>query len=606
MYKYHHYFLLLLLLKISGVLLAQKDSSRISSNFTDNMTTPDKLYQLISNTGGSGSDLLHNTIVRHKIIKRMDELINEKYYLWTDHQIFKTYLEDTSANQGFATRNIEWKKFRDSLFFAHWDILFTFLQLDSNVYDQSIIEANISCLENHPTIQYLCYLYIDQINQEKYNHVANSIKTRNYQIIQKHLAFIEEERFVYYKSSNAHPKVIKEIDWYMDNDIFIPGNFNKDRDYTGGGVISVSTDYLDWKWLNPGWIRNIGKEDKYIPRQIMLSYQSFSFGLKSFTPYIRYRNNFELADTLFQHDRPFGSYIYIDRSNYRLWPKGLVRSHSALQIGAIGTNGGKAMQGAMHKVYGWEKQVANGGRWLVQINNSLDLLLFSTTNKYRSIFCPNSKNSANRNFGLNIAGTGEVLWGGYLTAMGGGLKLSSSDFVKQSGQGTIKPFKNNEYKFGIKLDASIRYRYIIHNSLLEGYGYWTTFIDEIMDDESGSVYTLNQAYYELQNQQLLGNERRYKRTPKNMDELERHVFLFDFGFNLKFRQLSVYWYFNLYSKEYKGTEIDYNSLAYLVRPEHQDFFSEVIVPALESYRDQRFYGYVTIGATWLFENKKFW
>ncbi len=580
---------------------------------------PNHTLELVTEKNNINNNVLNNDAFRHEAIIKLDNLVNKQYNWWLDFDTFEIYFntihkQETKPEIDYLKKvtgdsvyddfvhNLnkeKWEKYKDALFFKRWDALFIWLQLDSNIYNQSVVEANVSFLDNHKTVQYLCYYYQEQINQSKYNHVANSIKERNHKILRKHLALIEDREFVHYKSEMATRKAFKEINFFMDNDIFIPGNLTTDHEYTGGGKITVSTDYLSLKWLYIGWINDIGKDDtQKVPKNI-LSYQSVSFGLTAFTPYIRYRNNYELADTLFQYDRPFGSYMYIDISKYRLWPKGLIRHSSSFQLGIIGSNAGRWMQETFHKVYGWEKQIANGGHLLIQLNHTTDFLLFSSTNKYCSVFNPSKKNLQTKNFGLNFYSTGEILWGGYLTSLGGGITLSSSDFIKQSGQRTINPFKNNKFKFGILLNATVKYRYIVHNSMLEGSGYWTTYVNDIIDDDDGMVYTLNLDYYKSQNEQINEHLRRYERTPKEIDEVERNMFIFDTGLNLRFRKMVIYYQLNFFRKEYKNKPIDFNSLIPLVNIEQQEYYIETIVPEFEKYYSRSFYGYGRIGVVWL-------
>lgn len=577
---------------------------------------------------------LYHDILRHEVIKKLDSIFEYDYHKWIDFDEFMSYVDEVKTRK--ITEEIKefkkiagdsiyqqlennptdsiaiqqslkkiWREKRDSLFFRRWDLLFTWLQFDRNIYEQPVIEANVSFLGNHTTLQYLSYVYQDSIGRAKYDTISNSIKSRNFELIRDRVAEVEAATFLHYRSNETDRKVIKEIDFYMDNDVFTLGGLNQDRNYTGGGALTISTDYLESKWLNPEWLF-ISKEKLKKPRRVMMSYQSLSLGMHFFTPYVRYRDNFALADTLFQHDRPFGSFVYLDRSKYRLWPKGLIRHHSALQVGIIGSNAGKNIQAILHrdatvqsqKVYGWDNQIANGGRWLVQFNQTVDLLLYSGTNKYQSIFS-NTKNDSPKNFGWNVVGTGEIMVGGFLTALGGGLKLASSDFTKQSGQKSIKPFKNNIYNFGIYLDAGISYRYVVHNSMLEGFGYLTTFTDDLYDDESESVYTLNQAYYEMQNEILGDDKKRYARTPSEVDEVERHLFLIDFGINIRWRKMTVYGHITYHNKEFTAMEVDYEGLLPLVKPEDIDFYQEEAITDLETYNDNTFYGYGKLGVTWL-------
>jgi hypothetical protein len=234
-----------------------------------------------------------------------------------------------------------------------------------------------------------------------------------------------------------------------------------------------------------------------------------------------------LAGTLFQFDRPFGFYIYLERSKYRLWSNGLFRHNGAFQVGQIGANAGRDIQALLHrdavvesqKVYGWDKQVANGGRWLIQINHELDVLLFSTTNERKGVFSKSkNKDWENRYSGFNVIATSELLYGGYLAAGGLGLRLSGSDFTNQSGQSTLRERLKRKYEFGFNWELGFKWRYANHSCLLEGFGYTRTFIDDKYDDDAESSYTLNQASYLAQDTTTIEEDQWFYDRPIGTDD----------------------------------------------------------------------------------------
>ncbi|MCK5028918.1 MAG: DUF2219 family protein [Bacteroidales bacterium] len=597
----------------------QKEIEHINALSTTSFLTE------IQSNNISREQWLSNELLRHAVVKKLDITFDELYNWWIDaksfeefwrpdsiqmnkskNESFKNFLGDSvykEITQDYSRK--KWRNNKSALFFQSWDLLFTFLQLDKNIYDQSVMQTNISSIRNHTTLQYLSYIYYYQINNPVYSRVNDFIKTRNFNLINQRLAIIEQTYFVHYKSNDAHLKPVKEIDFFMDNDFFIPGGFNQDRDYTGGGAITVSTDYFSSRWLNPGWIFYSEKGDE--PHRIVMNYQTLSVGMHFYTPYIRYRNNYDLADTLHGYDRPFGSYVYFNRSKYRLWPKGLVRYQGSFQVGIIGSNTGRDIQAVLHRdatvkaqrVYGWDTQIANGGRWLLQLNHNIDLLLFSTSNKYKSIFTPNIKNTVAKNVGWNIIANGDFRYGGFLTSAGGGIKISSTDFTRQSGQETLKPFKNNAYKFAFSVDAGLSYRYVFHNSMLEGFGYRSTYTNDEYDNESESVYSLNQSYYEFQNDYLTGDEVRYPNTPPDYDQLNRHLYLIDFGINFRWRKMTIYYQMTLNRKEFEIEEINYEGLMDIVSDDDKKFFKEEVITELHDYNSKKMYGYGRVGISWL-------
>lgn len=580
----------------------------------------------------SRSFWLQHERLRHEVIRKLEHSFELSYELWFSKGATMKYLKatpttDTSANdikyvenlvkttqmskeptaQDFSLKN--WLEHREELFFNRWNILFAFLQFDRNIYEEAIITANVSVLKSHHTLQYLSQEYNTRIKTPEYEAVAPFIKDRNFRLIQDRLALVENERFVHYKSNESFTRALKEVDLYMDNDVLVPP-FNQDRDYTGGGALTFTTDYFAWRWLNTGWLTDFSKNrssglEKHKP--IMMAYQSLSIGMQFYTPYIRYRNNFALADTLFQHDRPFGSYVYVDRSKYRIWPKGFVRHRGSLQVGRIGTNWGRDIQATLHKdavvesqkVYGWDRQIGQGGRWLVQVNHTMDVLLYSQSNRYRSVFKPYDSPKRERKSGLNIIATADLRYGGFLSAAGGGLRVANRDFTTLSGGNMLKPRKNNTYRLGLYAYAEVSYRYIIHNSMLEGFGYRTTFTDDLYDDEAVSVYTLNEAFYKSQNEQGLDGERRYPRTPAKFDQLNRNLLFYKAGLGLRSRQMSVYFNISIHTREFKDSTLDLQALESLVAPEDIDFYRGQVVDELTTYRNRKFYACGQIGVAWL-------
>lgn len=60
---------------------------------------------------------------------------------------------------------------------------------------------------------------------------------------------------MHYTSADINPKKVKEIDFNTDNDVLTPApNVNQDREYTGGGRLTLSTGYFKARWLNLGLV----------------------------------------------------------------------------------------------------------------------------------------------------------------------------------------------------------------------------------------------------------------------------------------------------------------------------------------------------------------
>lgn len=589
------------------------------SKFLEYLTDPTLLSDL------DAENWLLNDTIRHSIIKELDSIImiyalrrDAKFVVGSnDEPLIRKHLSqfyhkriDTANGaglEGVYERNtsvndtVIRSAFQD---ISPWLLLMKYLQVGNERIPSYQIENNLSWIQYHYTIQLLSYEYSGMLMEEKkLQFMSPNARSLNLEMINNHLAKIEELQFVHYRSTDAKPKKIKEIDVSMDNDVFdFFSGHNQDREYTGGVGIHVSTDYFKARWLNSRWLLLNGKPDR------VLSYQSFGLVGAGYTPYIRYRNNFDIADSIYQVDRPFASTIAIERSKYRIWPKGLVRHHGTLQIGKIGTNVGRDLQALFHrdaitesqKVYGWDNQIANGGRWYAQLNHEFEFLLYSGSNDYKSVFMPRTRYmyGKKRVFRPNVIATTEAMYGGVMTAVGGGIKISSMNFMQQSGLNTIMPYKDSRYKCGFMIEGGLKYRYIIHNSTLEGFGYAKTFKDDAYDDEAVDTYVLNQDYYMEQNN-ILDDSYTYDRVPKSQDRLNRNMWYGYAKLALRLRYMTVYYKLTVLTKEYEDSDLDYASLSSLSTPEDKEWYDKKNVAELNQFRDLKTYSYGTIGVSWL-------
>ena len=607
---------------------------------------------------------IQNDQLRFAAIRKFDRIFDKRHILYEASGNLKIFLESDDGKNFLSANKLSvsnqnkkngYKKNVDTiraiLLFENWSFVFDLLNLNKQWASDNCIEANLSWIKNRSTISFLGQAYQNFLN-EPYdssskiilNSVSPSVERRNITYINKRIAQVEEVEFIHYKSNSAKARVLKSIDLYHDNDFFIPPSWNQDRDLTGGGDITFSTDLFKARWLNWGWMM---KAHRNKLSEEILSYQSFSFGAKAYTPYIRYRDRYALADTLYAKDRPFGSVTYIARKKYRLWPRGLTRSEGTIMLGKIGSSFGRNFQAALHRdatiasqfVYGWDKQIAEGGRWFTQINHKIEWMLFSATNKYVSILTWNKtqefpKRGLKSYIGLNVIGTTEINIGGYQSSFDIGVKLASLDFTNHSGQKFIKAIRHNSkakahknriYEFGIYGEFGYRLRHVIHNSMLEGFGYFRTFRDDRYDNESETIYTLNNDWYKQEEIRLItenSDQTSYKRPPKDNDQVKRILHFLDFRLNVRWRKMTVYVHSTLHSKEFvfeKLTQTDYENLItpeLLKAPENSipigvseeedmlnyyNFFFDVARKELEAYKDRKLYGYGAIGITWLID-----
>ncbi len=355
------------------------------------------------------------------------------------------------------------------------------------------IEENISGSTRHPKEAYLGGL------------------KRNLKIVEAHMEHILEYNYCQYKYINTSSQLIKGVYISIDNDLF--AFTNKDMNYTGGGRLEITTDFLKMRLL------------RFANKEKILSYQGIFIGFKAYTPFIRDTSIFKTPTSFDVNDRPFASFTYIGRSKYRIHSGGHIRMRSEFKVGVIGGDVGNLIQSVIHrdqfvsslKPYGWDSQIAKGGRFAWNIDHYLDFMLYSGTG---DIFNLNRM----KNKGLNIPLSLEGHIGNEQTSLGGGIGFSNLSFKDRSGNEDIKLPKSKKIRFVVSINA--KYRYVIHNSMLEGIGIFETFPD---DDDP------------------LAPKDVYRLEP---DEVVRHLFLGEVFIGFRTMKATVFWKLTMNSKEY--------------------------------------------------------
>jgi hypothetical protein len=334
---------------------------------------------------------------------------------------------------------------------------------------------------------------------------------RNLKVVEGHMEHILEYNYSQYKNINISDQLIKGVYIEVDNDLF--AFTNKDMNYTGGGRFEITTDYLKMRLLR------LANKEK------ILSYQGVFIGFKAYTPFIRDTSIFKTTTSFDVNDRPFASYTYIGRSKYRIHSSGHLRMRSDFKIGIIGGNVGNVIQSIIHrdqfvsslKPYGWDSQIAKGGRFAWNIDHYFDLMLFSGKG---DIFNLNRTKPT----WLNIPLMFDAHIGNELTALGAGIGFSNLNFKDRSGNEDIKLPESKSLRFIISANA--KYRYVIHNSMLEGIGILETFPD---DDDPLAPKDL----YRLE-----------------ADEVVRHLFLAELFLGFRTMNTTIYWKLTMNTKEY--------------------------------------------------------
>lgn len=460
------------------------------------------------------------------------------------------------------------------------DLLLNLTDLNKNSNSQ--VEKNLAEFEQSFTLQYLYSCIKD--TEEK---LPKLVIEQNKKLLTERIDKLGQKIYTYYKNYNSKPDMLKGYEMYHENDVLLLTGMNQDREMTGAFKFSFLTDYFKCRWLPIGNTRQT--------QQHILTYQTISIGGSGYTPYIRYRNNFQLADSLHQFDRPFCSYIYLERAKNRVWLKGLVRQKGEFQAGMLGTNGNQ-IQAQLHEdvnieaqhVYGWDKQIAEEGRLFLQVNQKWDFLLFSSTNKYAYAFRPNYirvEDPKKKYSGVNISSEFDLRYGTLMTAAGVGIRFSTLNFLQQSGHQMIASRKpNGKNNYGWKFDAGLSYRYVVHNSTLEGLGLTKKFPDDPYDIVKPDDYVLPQT------------------------QINRNLIIFDFGINLKWRKTTFFYRQLFHTLEYNSalSSVDYSKLEYLVDSDDKEYYYNTIAKEQNDFLNYKigkmqYYGYGTIGMNWIID-----
>jgi len=461
---------------------------------------------------------------------------------------------------------------------------------DLNKADNDSVEMYLAEFEDPYSVQYLFYylkrVYFEPDGKNKLYKLPQIIKEQNLSMLANRIDIMDNNRYMYYENYNSKPNFLKGFEMYHENDYFMPG-INQDRELTGGFKFTIITDYFKWRWFR---MKNENDDN-------MLSYQTISLIGTGYTPYIRYQNSYDLADSLFKNDRPFASFFCIERAKHRTWKKGLVRHKGELQVGSMGISQGRKIQARLHEdviigsqfVHGWENQIADGGRLVYQLNHKFDFLLYSNTNQYKTIFNsnPSQVEAPKRKYGgRNIIVETEAKLGTIMTTLGGGIRFSTLDFLKQSGNQMILSKKNSKNEFGWKFDVGLNYRYVFHNSMLEGMGLFETYSKDIYDVDPIDKYVLSK------------------------DQIERNMFVLDWGISLKWRKTTVFFRQNYHTLEYHSglANVDFQDegLTSLIEPDDVEHYYDKVIPDQNKFLDHKvfgkqIYGFGTLGISWIIE-----
>jgi hypothetical protein len=323
-----------------------------------------------------------------------------------------------------------------------------------------------------------------------------------------------------YDYPSSKKSIIKFINVRTGNDLFIPGQVkignysilrrNYDMAYTGSLLFELGTDLLKFK------------KTPYTSQ-----YQTMFFGLEVHTPYFRDTTIFNSDSSYNTNDYPHANFLFAGRSVYKLHRSGLYRDRFTFKLGKIGGNAGKVFQETIHfdisqspPTSGWGAQIAKGGRLGVQFEyEGENMLIGHTFSKCLSLYL-------NSREGIN--------YGSYQTNGYAGLNISNKPFKYTNQQQVCNKERFYSWKNNLYFSTGITYKYNIHNSMLEGFGWRYTLPNDAKstfpDNAKTSIYKLSS------------------------DKIIRNIWEFNLNISYTFKSMTLLYNFHSRSPEAKFDE----------------------------------------------------
>ncbi len=372
------------------------------------------------------------------------------------------------------------------------------LNIDSlDKYDEHYLKYYLDKISHTETITWLEYVLERRLDSSEVNYFNTNLSAYVLKeviaLVRKRVEEVVSKDFSMYAFTETSNKKVKTIYAEHTNDfLHVRQDLNEDRDLTGAFRIEVTTDWLKMRFTklkNDNWW-NPNSRSWY-------SYQSVFVGGEGYTPYLRDTSIFKAGTSVDSSDRPYASITYFGRAKYAIYRHGRFRIFSQFKIGSIGSTSPNSIQSTIHrdvtigsvKPQGWDSQIAAGGRVAVSYEKTIELMVLS-----KNWFLSRAITSfTKRKLGINeqthvsrfkwmeyvnISIPLELKVGHDMTSASIGVNFCTKSF-KSSG-GINMPFNNQrkrnhaDFLFNYKL----LFRYVQHNSMLEGYGVFKHAVDE--------------------------------------------------------------------------------------------------------------------------------
>lgn len=370
------------------------------------------------------------------------------------------------------------------------NILFEIEHNSSSFSFENLSDTTIYLIQCIETLEIL-ELLRKAIEEKDNISIDLAIKNKLIRAISKQMNLVADNKFAWYNYSTNHKSLLKGISINSSNDLFTPMGIgelsgikipnylqrNDDRDYTGGVLIEIATDYLKFNRKRP-----------------TKSYQKILWGADVYTPYFRDTTVFLTDSSYNPKDRPHASFQYLGWSTCGISYHNTFRWETILKLGKIGGERGAILQTILHqdisnspRPRGWAAQISNSGRigWSLEYKPEWQLKkIINQGNKYYPE--------------LYLSGFLNGSIGTYMTFTGVGLQISNKAFLNSntnfvSMRTKVQKEKNILWEYWL-ISARSSIRYVFHNTMLEGYGVLST--TESMND----AYTPKSIYYLKENQ----------------------------------------------------------------------------------------------------------
>jgi hypothetical protein len=393
---------------------------------------------------------------------------------------------------------------------------------------------------------------------------------RNLELLRKHLNSLVEQNFVQYNYATSKLQVVKGLHISTVNDVFTWWG-NEDRNLTGGLRIEMATDILRLQFRTIAQINawaekrkakktNLANKLLYGVTKMLqndaedfLDYQSLLWGFEVYTPNLRDVSIFSNPYSYDPLDRPYGSFQWFGFAKNKLNYRGVYRKRAELKLGLIGGNISKGFQSMLHqdltvnsvKPNGWEAQVANGGRFAIQFDHKWDIMMRSATPTLlnRRYAKPNQRKPW---FNLYIPTAMHV--GAALSGLDAGLGFTTQNFTKLSAYN--EPDAGPLGNITVNFTAELSYRYVLHNSMLEGFGYFKTEPDEefLKDDFETATSKNKKVYTEAELEAVGGTGRDI--YVLDADHVVRNLLLANVGVSVRSGRMTINLAYSGISREF--------------------------------------------------------